>query len=369
MVYEGALFPGVGGGPKHYSGLSRALIRAGVDVVNVLPRGSEVTVAESRSHHYLSAPGSRVGRHLAYEVSRIQLLLSWWVRGRRVDVWLSRHSLFGVGLVLARLVARTVVLEVNGPVREELVSNFGSKWLARFADLLFRLQVRSAHLTVAVTPGLAEYVVARYSAARCAVLPNGADPTSGSPTPLGERDLDLLFVGAITPWYELDVVLDALHRLRSEGTEIQILVLGDGQGLAHLQDKVRSLGISDLVTFAGWVESERVNEEMRRARVGLLPLRPKSIGVRAVGSPLKLYEYLAAGLRVVGTNIDGIENAPVNCAVEAYEQGSVESCARALTRALGNANDEVIEARLWSWDARARELLTLLATGTAPGGR
>ena len=44
VVYEAALFPAVGGGPRHFVGMSKGLRQIGVDVTRVLPGPSAVEV-------------------------------------------------------------------------------------------------------------------------------------------------------------------------------------------------------------------------------------------------------------------------------------------------------------------------------------
>lgn len=359
VVYEGALFPGVGGGPSHYIGLSKGLLSVGASIVHVVPRTSDLTCdATGIPQVRLSVRGSRILRNLTYELSRIALILRWWVTGRRFDVWIARHSVFGVGLGLARMVAEQVVLEVNGPVKEEMQANFGSRHMAVVADWSLRLQARSAHLTVAVTPGLARYLAQRVTMPRCEVLPNGACPDSASGPTTGEHSL--VFAGALTPWYELDVVLSTVHRLRDSGLQVRLVVIGDGVSLDGLKSQAADLGIDDLVTFAGWVDGETARREIQRASVGMLPLRPKHEDLEAVGSPLKLFEYVAAGLRVIGTDIDGVTNSPVREAVHTYRQGDPASCAIAIREALDAGEGHCLAESTWSWNSRATQLVAML---------
>jgi glycosyltransferase involved in cell wall biosynthesis len=362
VVYEGALFPGVGGGPRHFAGLSDGLARTGIDVVQVLPRHSPVARSVSVAELVeVASPGGRLLRQFTYEIGRALLVLKWWVTGRRFDVWMSRHSLFGIGLTLTRLVAHRVVLEVNGPVREEMLMNFGSQRAARLAESLFIAQARAADLVIAVTPGLARYVSDRAPSTPCEVLPNGADTAAA----LGGREqtgrpLPLVFVGALTPWYEMGVILEALRRLHDGGRQLSMVVVGDGVLLDGLRARAAQLAIEHLVTFTGWVDIGEVRAHVRSARVGLLPLTPKYQGLEAVGSPLKLYEYVAAGLRVVGTDVDGIANSPVQSAVHTYQVGDPITCAAAIIEALDKGPSPPADEATWSWTARARELVRLV---------
>ncbi len=361
LVYDGALFPGVGGGARHLAGMSDGLTRAGVQVIHVLPKGSAVGASEVPFETVeLRWVGGRTARQFSYELSRIFLVLKWWVTGQRVDIWMARQSIFGFGLVLARLVSKTVVLEINGPIREEMEANFGSKSVARLADLLMRVQARSAHLVIAVTPALVTYTRDRVPGCRCEVVPNGADPAAAVNVAEKDRALPLLFVGALTPWYEVDVLLDAIRLLRDKGTALDCVILGDGVRRSELELQAKTLGIDDLVVFSGWVDNATVRREIQRARVGLLPLRRKHEELEAVGSPLKLYEYVASGLRVVATDLDGVVNSPVHDAVHAYHPGDPASCADAIEAALAAEGDHGLGVETWSWDSRARQLVGLV---------
>lgn len=362
VVYEGALFPGIGGGPRHFEGVSEALAHAGVEVTHVLPQHSAVEGHKGRFETFeLHCGEGRTARQLRYELCRALLLVKWWVVGRRVDVWMARHSVLGVSLGLARLVSSTVVLEINGPVREEMQANFGSRAASILADVLMRAQVYSAHLVVAVTPGLAQYTSDRVPGRRCEVVANGAsrDLVAAENRP-ADRHPVLLFAGALTPWYEVDVLLDAIRLLRDRQVPMSCLVLGDGVRRRQLAAQARALDIEHLVTFAGWVDGSEVRRQMQRADVGLLPLRPKHVGLEAVGSPLKLYEYVAAGLEVVGTDLDGVTNSPVRAAVHVYQQGDAVSCASAIQNAITASGRPLLDAETWSWDARAKRLTQLV---------
>lgn len=359
IVYDAALFRGAGGGPRHYEGISRALHRCGAEVVHVVPAETAINVdaLPGRVVPLRVLGQGRVARQVGYELARALLILRWFVTGRRFDVWMTRGTLFGVSLGLARLVARRVVIEVNGPVREEMRANFGSPLMAGVVDIVFRLQVGAAHMALAVTPGLAQYIETRRPRRPAHVLPNGADSLAGA-VPASDAH-GLIFVGALTPWYDLDTVLAALAQLRDDGEVVDLEIVGDGSSREAVEASVHRLGLEASVQLRGWLDPAEVQQRLLAARVGVLPLVLKQEGLDVVGSPLKLYEYAAASLRVIGTDIDGISNAPARGIVHAYTTGDPTSCAAAIRAALAAPRAEVPEA-LWSWDARARDLLALL---------
>lgn len=360
VVYDAALFPGLGGGPLHFVGLAAALARKGDQVVHVLPRASAVADGQLDGEVVrLVAPGNRVMRQATFEVARVALILWWWVRGRRFDLWISRQSLVGVGLYAARLVANRVVVEINGPLREEILANQGSAALAAAADFAFGQQLRACHVALPVTPGLADYTRERNGSVEIEVLPNGADIVEAE-FPWQTRPRDLVFVGALTPWYELETVLYALAAERDAGRAVTFDVLGDGVRHSSLVQLVDELELGDLVKLHGWSDPTAVLASLAASKVGVLPLRPKNPDIFAVGSPLKLYEYAAAGLRVIGTDYDGISNSPVANIVDYYGSGDRAACAEAMRAALSSA-PPLVNVDDWSWDGRARQITQLVA--------
>lgn len=362
MIYEAPLFPGVGGGPRHFEGIASSMADLGVETHIVLPSKTAVNTPSNVSKvTRLRSPGNRALRHLTYEVSRIALLVRLLASRQRVDVWMSRHSLFGVGTLLARRVANVVVLEVNGPVREEVLANFGSRALAVLVDRIFRWQIRCADVTIAVSPGLVEYVRERVPSADCRAVPNGsfdlsADTGVGHPNPRHSGTQSIVYSGALTPWYDLETVFLAIGRLRDIWGAASMVVVGDGNQLTDLQRFVAQRGLQDAVKFTGWLPPGESQRYVQSATVGVIPM-----GTAAVGrSPLKLYEYAAAGLAIVGSDVDGVSNSPLASDICVYEVGDVEGCADALHRAISHGR-KIYPPEAWSWKARAASILSLVA--------
>ena len=161
--------------------------------------------------------------------------------------------------------------------------------MANVVDRALRVQLAACHLVAPVTEGLRRYVGER-SSTPAVVVPNGAELEPASPVG-PEETVDLVFVGAFTPWYDLDTVLRALAMLRDDGLTRSCRLVGDGQARGSVEATIRELDLegSDS-SLTGWVASAEATRHTRSARVGLLPLAPKTSNAAIVGSPLKLYE-------------------------------------------------------------------------------
>ncbi len=105
------------------------------------------------------------------------------------------------------------------------------------------------------------------------------------------------------------------------------------------------------ILFEGVVGYEQVPDVLSRAKVGLLPFTRTA--ANRGRSPMKLYEYLAAGLRVVSSEKPRADER-INNAVFSY--GSLSELPNAASRALGadvdyNAVDAMIAGKDWSQNA------------------
>jgi glycosyltransferase involved in cell wall biosynthesis len=142
--------------------------------------------------------------------------------------------------------------------------------------------------------------------------------------------------------------------------------------LARLKELAVRLGIADRVTFTGIVEPARVPALLRQARVLALPNPESAISSRFT-SPLKLFEYMAAGRAIVASDLPAIREI-LHHGIDALlvTPGSAEALAGGIRLLLG---DPVLATRLacaaaaaapeYSWARRAERLEALLTEVTA----
>jgi glycosyltransferase involved in cell wall biosynthesis len=212
------------------------------------------------------------------------------------DLIYERYNLYHLaGTLLARRTGVALFLEVNAPLADER-SQHGGLGLPRLAHRLERFVWRSADRVLAVTSVLKDVIAANgVLPARIEVVPNGIEPTRFANLPEPERGDDTVvlgFVGFVRDWHGLDAVISAMAADRS-GPLIRLEVVGDGPALASLQQQAAALGIADRVHFTGLVGHEAIPEMVAGFDIALQPR------VVAYASPLKLFEYMAAGKAIV----------------------------------------------------------------------
>ena len=87
-------------------------------------------------------------------------------------------------------------------------------------------------------------------------------------------------------------MFQAFVRLRGEDAAYHLLLVGDGPMRAAVEDESRRSGLQDSVTLVGSVPHEEVPSYLAAMDVAVAPYLPFE---DFYYSPLKLYEYMAAG--------------------------------------------------------------------------
>lgn len=124
------------------------------------------------------------------------------------------------------------------------------------------------------------------------------------------------------------LLIEACARLHAEGLAFELVLAGDGDMRPQVEAAIARHGLAGSVRITGWVDSNRVRQEIAAARALVLPSF-------AEGLPVVLMEALAVGRPVLSTYVAGIPEL-VRDGVEGwmFEAGSVDAVADAMRRCL-----------------------------------
>jgi glycosyltransferase involved in cell wall biosynthesis len=285
----------------HIDEMVAALRAAGHEVLVVGPRFYEQSGFGGESRLVAAIrrwlPGA-VGEfaEVAYNIPAY-LRLRAACRSFRPDLIYERYNLFYLaGLAAARRFGLIYFVEVNAPLVAERAS-FGGLGLPRIAAAMERLVWRGADRIFTVTGVLRDVIAAAgVERARIDVVPNGIVAerfaTVASPPTAATAPLVLGFVGFVRDWHGLDGVIRAIATHRG-ARPIHLVVIGDGPARPGLERLAAELGMTDRVRFTGLVAHAAVPAEVARFDIALQPR------VVAYASPLKIFDYMAAGRAIV----------------------------------------------------------------------
>ena len=247
-------------------------------------------------------------------------------------------------LVFAALPLRLVGIPVILDLHEAMPEFFRSRFPRASNPVIHRLLLAQERLSIAVAStvltvntALAERLRAiGVGPAKVHVVPNSPalgrfDGAAATPRPFGaDGVVRLVYTGALTPTYELDVVLDGLARIAAQRPDLamRLDVYGRGDAEPRLREQAAGLGLADRVTFHGRIPIEDVPAAVAAADIGLAPTRHD--GFTDASLSTKLFEYAAMGKPVVATGLPLVIATFPTGTIRTYDAGDPDALAAAI---------------------------------------
>lgn len=141
------------------------------------------------------------------------------------------------------------------------------------------------------------------------------------------------WVGLMGPQDRVDLALRAIAHLvhMRNRTDCAFTFVGTGESLPAARQLAAELGIEDWVSFPGWAEEDLVFDYLSTADLGLEP------NIEDYVSPVKVMEYLAAGLPIVAFDAQETVRLAADAARYAPKQDIV---------AMAGLIDELLDSRV-----------------------
>lgn len=293
-----------------------------------------------------------------------------WHAARRhgADLIVHRVTTYDLaGVALARLLRVPLVacLDAHVPVERRYRSESYWRWLHELT-----MAWLGEHAAIVVTPSkpvrhyyhevgipLSKFLVRR-NGIFDRHLRLGLEAVRNSP-PMSRGSVCVVgFVGSLSDWHRVDLLLDAVARLvaMNGAMSYRLVVAGSGREEARLKGQAEHLGIAHMVEWRGPLSHDRALTTMGELDIAVLPM------TLATGAPMKLSEYAAMGRPIIAPALPNIRDlfTPGTEAV-LVEPGNAEALAAAVAvlaknpeaaRRIGRAG----QARVLgcTWEATAR---------------
>jgi glycosyltransferase involved in cell wall biosynthesis len=268
---------------------------------------------------------NRIRRSLKKSLSRYlhEIKELWWnpryivreldvVRQEKPDVILSRTGLLTAScLAVAKWSGKPLVLEVNSPACESAMYLDQYLHIPWVGEWLEGLTVRRAAEVIVVSDALGQYLKSRHNIGsnKITVNHNGADCEKFHPGLNGSRMRGQLglddkkvvgFVGSLHRWRGPDFFIAVMQRV-GKISGVTFLLVGDGPEWKKFQQKLLMVELKDNVVFVGRVPHESIPEYLAAMDVAFVPESSFYM------SPLKLIEFMAAGVPTVSPRYKAIE--------------------------------------------------------------
>ena len=222
------------------------------------------------------------------------------------DLVYERYSLFSTALAdITTATGVPGILEVNAPLIDEQRRHRSLVDASGAAQVLHR-QVAAARATVCVSDPVADWVRRRTAdlpdasdiVDRIHTVPNGVSVRRIQPQPEDPDRVVVTFVGTLKPWHGVADLITAAALARQSWS---LRIIGDGPEMDSLRAQAGRLGVE--VDFRGAVAPQDIPAHVAGSAIGVAPYPDLGGGEQQYFSPMKVLEYLAAGLAVVASDV------------------------------------------------------------------
>ena len=179
------------------------------------------------------------------------------------------------------------------------------------------------------------------------------------------KKYDIFYSGNFSKWKGLDFLLEAIAIIKNNGfSNISALLIGsDNSSKKYYESKAERLGISKNIKILKRIEHKKIYGFISESKVGVVPNSTEGDGMMYT-SPLKLYEYLGSGIKVVVSRLPSIESNIPNELVYFANPESPESLATQIINALNDKNYDLKSvknfAKNFTWEKRAKNLMDFI---------
>ncbi|MFO7164461.1 MAG: glycosyltransferase family 4 protein [Mycolicibacterium hassiacum] len=301
----------------------------------------------------------RIGAHLAASGIRVTLRTAWYPGARRREVVNGVHisrsggrysvyiwaglamvaARFGLGPLrkarpdvvidtqnglpfLARLAfGRRVAVLVHHchreqwPVAGPVMGRIGWFIESRLSPLLHR---RNQYVTVSL-PSARDLTALGVRSSQIAVVRNGLDEAPPATLELPRSATPRVVVlSRLVPHKQIEDALEAVAALRPRFPELHLDVVGGGWWQQRLVEHGELLGISEAVTFHGYVDDETKHRVLQRAWVHVLPSRKEGWGLAVIEAGQHAVPTI--GYRSSGGLTDSVVDGVTGVLVDDFEE-------------------------------------------------
>ncbi|MDB9373603.1 glycosyltransferase family 4 protein [Nodularia sphaerocarpa] len=281
------------------------------------------------------------------------------------DLIYERYSLWSYGAMeFAQSRGIPGLLEVNSPLITEQAQHRGLID-QQGAEAVAHRVFNAATALIAVSQEVKTYLMDYVDESKVYVIPNGVNPQRFSalcPSTKSET-FTVGFVGTLKPWHGLPILTEAFALLSQRVPNAKLLIVGDGPERENLSAELAAKGLDTHTQFTGAVSPEQIPQLLAKMDVAVAPYAAQS---DFYFSPLKVYEYMAAGLPVVvsriGQLVDLIDPGvngilcPPGDAIALTNALEILWRSPTLRHSLGQAARKTVIAH-HTWDAIAQQIL------------
>ena len=197
------------------------------------------------------------------------------------------------------------------------------------------------------------------------VLHNGVDTEmfSSSISKLDNKREGLIFVGNLRRFNEsrgIDFIIDAFKASKFLQDHKLSIIGGPDQDAQKLRVKIKELDLQESITVTGRLGRSEIGEVYANSNIGILVNSSSNQHSYKYTSPLKYFEYLYMGLKVIGVDFPSHRALPRNNEIDFFQENDISSFETAVKQALEKKLPLDVDKEDFSLNTRAKKIISFL---------
>jgi glycosyltransferase involved in cell wall biosynthesis len=197
------------------------------------------------------------------------------------------------------------------------------------------------------------------------VLHNGVDTEmfSSSVSKLDNKREGLIFVGNLRRFNEsrgVDFIIDAFKDSKFLQDHKLSIIGGPDKDAQKLRVKIKKFDLQESISVTGRLGRSEIGEVYANSNIGILVNSSSNQHSYRYTSPLKYFEYLYMGLKVIGVDFPSHRALPRNNEINFFQENDISSFETAVKQALGKKLPLDIDREDFSLNTRAKKIISFL---------
>lgn len=240
--------------------------------------------------------------------------------------------------IVPKLGGARIILDLHDLMPEFFASSFKTGMENAAVRLLLiqeKLSCWFANHVITVTELWRKSLIGRgVSAEKVSVVMNVADdsifhrltiPVTGD-TKKSTDSFNLIYHGTLAHRYGIDLLIEALAKVRTQIPEVHLVIHGRGEFIEELRHQAKALNVESLITFStSYLPMTDIPLLIQQADLGIVPYR-RDIFTDGI-LPTKLMEYVALGVPVLAADTPIIRQYFDESMVQYFQAGDANDLA------------------------------------------
>jgi len=216
----------------------------------------------------------------------------------------------GAGMRSAKKLGIRYAVEMNAPYPEEKAEMQGKSLLQFIGTRHEKTQVLSAYRTIVVSSAMKNYLLekTKVNPDQILVVANAVNPAHIQANPIRQSEIRSKFgindshtvfgfVGSIFPYHGVDIMIESFAAIEKESANARMLIVGSGEILPKLQQRVQDLKLENKIYFTGNVPHNSVYDYLDVMHITIMARS------NWYGSPVKIFEYGAMNKAIIAPHV------------------------------------------------------------------